>query len=494
VSARARGTESAREMLTSRVVWRPLGVAFSLWARVGWVIPWFVALLPYGRQLGTPYPAALVIAAALLGHLSAGLMMVLDAPAVLAASGRLVVLLATLGLGLWSFVAVPLAHAADGPSAERMQWQAAWVVLLCLGFSWWSGGRLSTGEALEPDSTLRSLFTGTLLAALALVVFPGAAVAGAMILLPVYVGGGLAGVLLGQVEDASRRRGGRPLPFGLSWYGTLLLGVLAVVALGMAAGLALGSPPAWSLVSVAARILSASARALATLLAPVIEAILRLLGPIFEALIGWLRSLMEGAEPARITLPPPQTVGGEDGAAPEAVTRLLGGIGAALRVLLTILGAGVLLWMAVRTTRRPGAEPDGRSLENVEDMEQASGRRRGRRSLGDVLRSALGETGGARGLYHALIVRRVYAQLLEWAAREGRSRRPAETPLEFGAALSKRRPDLQADLDILTHAYLQVRYGERPESREMIERVLGCWARVRSSPSRPKTPNGENSR
>jgi len=492
--ASARATEWAREMLTGRVIWRPLGVAFSLWARVGWVIPWFVALLPYGRELSTPYPAALVIAAALLGHLSAWVMMVLDAPGVLAASGRLVILLATLGLGLWSYVAVPLAHAAGAPSAERMEWQATWVVILCLGFSWWRGGRLSAGEALEPESTLRSLFTGTLLAAMALVVFPGAAVAGAMVLLPVYVGGGLAGVLLGQVEDASRRRGGRPLPFELSWYGRLLLGVLAVVALGMAAGLALGSPPAWTVVSVVARILSAIARALATMLVPVIEAILRLLGPVFEALIVWLRSLMEGAEPARMTLPPPPTLGGEDSAAPEAVTRLLGEIGAILRVLLTVLGVGVLLWMAVRTTRRPGAEPDGRSLENVEDMEQASGRRRGQRSLGYVLRSALRLTGGARGLYHALIVRRVYAQLLEWAAREGRSRRPAETPLEFGAALSKRRPDLQADLDILTHAYLQVRYGERPESREMIESVLACWARVRSRPSVPRTPNGENSR
>ena len=490
--ASERGTEWARERLTARVILRPLGVGLSLWARVGWVIPWFVALLPYGDGVRTPYPATVVIAAALLGHLSAWVMMVLEAPGILAAGGRLVALLATLGVGLWSYVALPLANSAGAASAGRMQWQASWVVILCLGFAWWRGGRISTGEALDPESTLRSLFTGTLLAAAAFVVFPGAASAGAMVLLPVYVGGGLAGVLLGQVEDASRRRGGRPLPFGLSWYGRLLLGVLVVVALGTAAGLFLGSPPAWSLVSALAGVMSAIARMMATLLAPVIEAILRLLGPVFDALIGWLRSLMQGAEPARITPPAPPVLGGEDSAAPEAVTRLLGGIGAILRVLLTVLGVALLLWMAVRTTRQPGDGADARSPENVEDLEQASGRR-GRRSLGDMLRSALRLRGRARGLYHALIVRRVYAQLLEWAAREGRPRRPAETPLEFGVALSVRRPDLRNDLWVLTHAYMQVRYGERPESREMIESVLACWQRVRSSTSVLRTPNGENS-
>jgi hypothetical protein len=41
---------------------------------------------------------------------------------------------------------------------------------------------------------------------------------------------------------------------------------------------------------------------------------------------------------------------------------------------------------------------------------------------------------------------------------------------------------------------LQVRYGERPESREMIDGVLAGWERVRRSraPSPPK--EAENSR
>ena len=61
-------------------------------------------------------------------------------------------------------------------------------------------------------------------------------------------------------------------------------------------------------------------------------------------------------------------------------------------------------------------------------------------------------------------------------------------------ALVRWRPELQPDLERITQAYLQVRYGERPESREMIDGVLADWERVRRSraPSPPK--EAENSR
>ncbi len=94
---------------------------------------------------------------------------------------------------------------------------------------------------------------------------------------------------------------------------------------------------------------------------------------------------------------------------------------------------------------------------------------------------------------HAFLVRRVYAQLLDWAAGEGRPRRPAETPLEFGAALEGLRPDLREDLDAITHAYLLVRYGEIPESTEMISAVLASWDRVRRSNSPARLPGEGNS-
>jgi hypothetical protein len=65
-------------------------------------------------------------------------------------------------------------------------------------------------------------------------------------------------------------------------------------------------------------------------------------------------------------------------------------------------------------------------------------------------------------LVGALLDRRVYAQLLGCAARQGRARRTAETPLEFAAALEGLRPNLRDDLGAITRAYRMVRYGKLP--------------------------------
>jgi hypothetical protein len=474
------------------MLWRPLGVTLALWACFGWMTPWFTALLPYGREVRIPNPAAFILAAALLGHLSAAVVQWLGAPGLTAAGARLLALLGTLGAGWWAFVAAPLGGLAASAAAERSHWQATWVVVLCLGYAWWRGGRMSAGEALEPESTLRRLFTGALLAAAAIILFPTAWRAGGPWFLPLYVGGGLAGVTLGQVEDASRRRGGRPLPFGLSWHAGLLLGVATVIALGVVVGLALTSDPAWGAAEAAARALASAARVVASVLAPVVEALLRFLGPIFDAIIGLLRSWMEGAGEARITPPPPLSLGGEEGLATEEASVLLAQMGVVLRIIITAVAVAVLLWMAVRTTRRPRGVPEDREPEAFEPVPDPAVRRKGQ-GLAGVMRSVARLRDRARGLVHALLVRRVYAQLLEWGARQGRARRPAETPLEFGAALDGLRPDLREDLAAITRAYLQVRYGEMPESADMISAVLASWDRVRGSVPPARRPGEGNS-
>ncbi len=56
---------------------------------------------------------------------------------------------------------------------------------------------------------------------------------------------------------------------------------------------------------------------------------------------------------ARIILPAPLSFGGEDGRTSEVVSRLLAQLGVVLRILIAAVGVGVLLWIAVRTTRRP---------------------------------------------------------------------------------------------------------------------------------------------
>jgi len=245
-------------------------------------------------------------------------------------------------------------------------------------------------------------------------------------------------------------------------------------------GWLLSSSPAWGVAGAAARLLAGAAHALGSILAPVVEAIFRLLGPVFDALIHILQSWMEGAAEVNITIPQPMTAPETEGVGAEEANEVLAQIGIALRFIATILGAAVLLWMAIRTTRRVRRPLEVGEEDRIEPASDAApkGKERGLRAF---IHSAIRLPGRARGLYHALLVRRVYAQFLEWAAGEGRPRKPAETPLEFGDALARLRPRLQQDLDEITQAYLHVRYGETPEDPNMVNRVLACWDRVRRS-------------
>ena len=490
MSAPGRSTQWARELLAGRLVWQPLGAMLSLWAWFGWLTPWFGALLPQRSQGQAPTAAVFIMGAALLGYASAAIVNRMNLPGLTAAAGRLLALLVVLGPAWWTCVGDP----PRGPAAEGgSQWQAIWVVVLGLGYAWWRAGRLSPGEVLEPDSTLRKLFTGTLLAAAAIVLFPQASRAAGAAFLPLYIGGGLAGVALGQVNDASRRRGGRPLPFGLTWHAGLLLGAAVVAVLGVGVGWVLSSSAAWSAAEAAARLLAGTARVLASILAPVVEAIFRIVGPIFDALVRMLQSWLEGAAEVEITVPQPMAPPVGEGVEAEGANQGLAQLGVALRLMATVLGAALLLWMAIRTTRRALRPFEYEEAETVEPASRHAPKGGGR-SLRAFLRSAIRLPGRARGVYHALLVRKVYAQLLEWAAGEGRPRKPAETPLEFGVALADLRPPLQPDLDAITQAYLKVRYGEAPENAEMLNGVLASWNRVRRSAAPIRSMEEGNSR
>jgi hypothetical protein len=56
-------------------------------------------------------------------------------------------------------------------------------------------------------------------------------------------------------------------------------------------------------------------------------------------------------------------------------------------------------------------------------------------------------------------VRRVYQQLLEWAASGGLARRPRQTPYSFANTLGIDIPEAQAAIEQLTEIYVRARYG-----------------------------------
>lgn len=78
-------------------------------------------------------------------------------------------------------------------------------------------------------------------------------------------------------------------------------------------------------------------------------------------------------------------------------------------------------------------------------------------------------------------IRYFYLSTVKRAADKGVPRQQAETPLEFAEDLKESWPDAEADVDALTEAFLEARYGRSPIAAEDVSPVKKRWQQVKSS-------------
>lgn len=83
-----------------------------------------------------------------------------------------------------------------------------------------------------------------------------------------------------------------------------------------------------------------------------------------------------------------------------------------------------------------------------------------------------------RRLLAAARIRRIYALLMLLCAQLNHPRPAADTPLEFLPVMGELLPGQMDDLGRITEAYVQVRYGELPETQAEVEAIEAAWRRV----------------
>ncbi len=76
-------------------------------------------------------------------------------------------------------------------------------------------------------------------------------------------------------------------------------------------------------------------------------------------------------------------------------------------------------------------------------------------------------------------IRRVYGALMARCAGLGAPRKPWLTPLEFLPQARELFPGREAELELITSAYVRVRYGELPETRQEVSAVLEAWRKIK---------------
>ncbi|MCU0493259.1 MAG: DUF4129 domain-containing protein [Chloroflexaceae bacterium] len=78
------------------------------------------------------------------------------------------------------------------------------------------------------------------------------------------------------------------------------------------------------------------------------------------------------------------------------------------------------------------------------------------------------------------LVRYFYRSTLERATRAGFSRRPSQTPGEYGARLAEQLPEARDDIATLTEAYQRATYSPRPPGAAETKTMKKPWQRLRA--------------
>lgn len=87
---------------------------------------------------------------------------------------------------------------------------------------------------------------------------------------------------------------------------------------------------------------------------------------------------------------------------------------------------------------------------------------------------------GDRKRRSAASIRKIYASMVDLAGEAGYGRRPAETPYEYRSVLYRAFPGGQEPVDAITEAYVRVHYGEVPDTREEMARIVRYWELVQT--------------
>ncbi|MCS6842828.1 MAG: DUF4129 domain-containing protein [Caldilineales bacterium] len=292
---------------------------------------------------------------------------------------------------------------------------------------------------------------------------------------------GLAAVALARMEEVGVGGGPHGRSFEAFWTALVAVGAAALVALG-SLWAALASPAGRELVG---RLWAPIGNAL---LVAVLALVTLLLAP-FEPLLERLAAALSGLWRALLSPELAQALAGLAQEPPDQTTSPLAVYLAAAGVALRLLcGASLLLALALagawllRQRQEQRAQPmaDYEAVERgpadtLQDL-LAAGQ--------DRLRSALAALRSLRSgpdLLAAVSVRAIYANTVRLAAARGYPRPPARTPYEHLPALLAAFPGREAEVRLITDAYVAVHYGERPATRQEVAALRAAFERLAES-------------
>ena len=83
----------------------------------------------------------------------------------------------------------------------------------------------------------------------------------------------------------------------------------------------------------------------------------------------------------------------------------------------------------------------------------------------------------------AVSIIKIYQDMLKTAEQLGYGRNKTETPYEFLTTLKNVWPENQQETKIITQAYVNIKYGQFPESKDELQKIKDSWQKIKTSQS-----------
>jgi hypothetical protein len=217
-----------------------------------------------------------------------------------------------------------------------------------------------------------------------------------------------------------------------------------------------------------------------------------LLSYLLEPFFGNLRFQMDAVQPTEAPqVQPPEIAPYPPELEPLAETPLVSALPPWLIPSILVAIALIVLLIAfrrmrtrVRRGRRQGETEQEDLLSGGDLLSLLKNNLRGRmQEAADALLSRLRP---ASRILAAARIRQIYTQLMDLAGDLKQPRPEGKTPLEFVPVLVRLFPGEQREVELVTHAYVKVRYGEYPETREEIDALEAAWQRISEQGKRLK--------
>jgi hypothetical protein len=368
--------------------------------------------------------------------------------------------------------------------AGSLVWARDLSVFFLVLFTWWRGLRLAAREHEINRMGLRLRLGGLILAPLIIWFATNFLIGSIVPFLMLFFLAALTAVALVRVEQMEQEQSGHLATLNAFWLVNILLVALAIILTAVLLATIISGRSLFLVLGWLSPILSAiqfsgtaSALTLFFLGQPFFNLFAILLQAVAAALLFILslagegvRQLIESNGGLIPTIP-----------TPTATVEISGtSTGSKVSILLLMLAAIVLVSLAlVRLYRQATsiARESGRSTVEEDEAPQVG-----------TGRSLLQRLGLLRSWHAALSIRRIYQQMCRAAEGAGYPRHEFQTPYEYLPTLAQVWPGNMAASQLITNAFVKVRYGELPESREELEAIRAAWRQLEATePNRRET-------